>query len=48
MIVRFLLPLLLVVIGIASFIDGGFTVGAACGLSAVFLFIVAALIPGAP
>jgi len=48
MIVRFLLPLLLVIIGLASFADGGWFIGTACELAAVALFFIAALIPGAP
>lgn len=48
MIVRFVLPLILVIIGIASIAQGLYVVGSACEAIAGFLFLVAALMPGAP
>lgn len=48
MMLRFVLPLLIVIIGIASFVQGLHVVGWACIALAVFLFLVAALMPDAP
>lgn len=48
MIVRFVLPLVLVIIGIAILVQGLYVVGAACLVVAVVLFFIGALLPSAP
>lgn len=48
MMLRFVLPLVIVIIGIASLVQGLHVVGGACVTVAVVLFLVAALMPDAP
>jgi len=48
MIFRFLLPVLFIIIAIASFADGGRVVGWSCVVVAVLMFLIAALLPDSP
>ena len=48
MMLRFVLPLVIVIIGIASFVQGLHVIGWACVAVAVLLFLGAALMPDAP